>query len=779
VLTMNATQLPQRPVSESSFCIRSVQGYGYGYGRYPGLRAEESNASAAAALQQLSMQQANNQELIQRLLHAPAPPAEASARAAGPAGVAGLGFSAAGPQDDADYEFDQGPLRSYAACGNRGGYSGYSGPMQGPAVLGAQAATAAPRGAMLAPEHSVLLVQQQPQLFAQYSSSGGGSFLAPVPVAVAGWSGGMAPQQGQQLLLLSGQGLAPAAGAAGAAVVSAGSLQLSEPLPGLQQQQVWQGQDVNSGSARMQAHGARMGFTSVSAQHSPEYVNCSSAWAVQDAGGAGGRGMPAAQGGYSGLQKKSSSYLLQQQSAASLGMVPSLGGLSGAQSCIELGTRAADVGNIVLRAKAKAAAKQQLLQQQQQQAQQLQVTPKTPLLGSSVLDALAGGQQLKGAAAMLVGKPACPAAARAHAPVSAQPQHTAVASSCKGQGRSSAAASRGPTGAGGRGAAAVAAAAAPAPRNSLAAAVRDGDKVLQMLQEYKELAELDKAVKSRMRELLRTAALPGSAAASMPSSSMATAAVLAPANPAASSGFAASAGQTQPPIGARRDAAAAAAAAAGMHGDKVRLVQQPRPAVTANSAVQQSISEAAGVSRAHETSSTADAAGHTGPADAQVQGGVSHDQAAAAQDVEEGRQHRDSPAKTGGQQQPHSDQQQKLAGLHRSPNPKAARAAAAAAAAGGSLGCTVTDVDISAAKRKAARQLWQPSSSAASGSAASSKGVAGVPAVSAAAADEPTARVLAAAGLAAGSQVPGVVPKGKGGGSVAALVAALAGRKIK
>lgn len=781
VLTLNATQLPQRPVSESSFCVRSVQGYGYGYGRYPGLRAEESNASAAAALQQLSVQQANNQELIQRLLHGPAPTAEASAPTAGRAGAAGQGFTAAGPQDVAAYEFNQGPGRSYAGYGNRGGYGGYSGVQQGPDVLGVQAAAAAARGAMLGPEHSVLLVQQQPQLFAQYSSSGGGSFLAPVPVAVAGWAGGTAPQQGQQLLLLSGQGYAPAAGAAGAAVVTAGSLQLSEPLPGLQQQhQVWQGQNISSRSAQMQEHAARMGFTSVSAQHSREYVNCSSAWAAQGAGGAGGSGMPAAQGGYSGLQE-SRSYLLQQRSAASLGMAPSPGGLSCAQSCIELGTRAADVGNIVLRAKAKAAAKQQLLQQQQQQAQELQVTPKTPLLGSSVLDALAGGQQLKGAAAMLVGKPARPAAGRAHAPASAQPQHPTVISNRKDQRGSSAAATCGPAGAAVRGASAAAAAAAaaavPAPRNSLAAAVRDGDKVLQMLQEYKELTELDKAVKSRMRELLHTAAVPGSAATSLPSSSTAIAAVLAPANPAASAGFAASAGQTQHPISAPR-AAAAAAAAAGMHGDKVRLVQQPRPAVTANSAAQPPMSEAAGVPRVHETSSTAEAAGNTGPADAHVQGGVSHDQAAAAQDVEECHQHRDSPAKAAGQQ-PHSDQQQKLAGLHRSPNPKTARAAAAAAAAGGSLGGTVTDADVSAAKRKAARQLWQPSSSAASGSAANSKGVGGVPGASAAAGGDPTARVLAAAGLAAGSQVPGVVQKGKGRGSVAALVAALAGRKTK
>jgi hypothetical protein len=130
---------------------------------------------------------------------------------------------------------------------------------------------------------------------------------------------------------------------------------------------------------------------------------------------------------------------------------------------MEVGARAADVSSIVQRAKAKAAAKQQ---QQQVDRSPVKLSSAAALCTSEAAE----GEQDSSVAAKLPGMP------RADAP----------------------AAALGAT-----------AAARASPGSSLAAAVRDGDRVLQMLQEYKELSELDKAVKCRMMQLMHyTAAQP-------------------------------------------------------------------------------------------------------------------------------------------------------------------------------------------------------------------------------------------------------------------------------
>lgn len=457
VLTQHASQLPHRPMSESGFSLCSGM-QGLGSGRYPGLRAEESRASTAATMRQLQQQQADTQQQIARLLCA------TNTAAAGGGAVGAAAADAGGP------ELHQ-------------AYSTYSiGQGQGfvlPEASGYSAASAA-----LGPNNSLVLVQRQqqqppPQLYAQCSNSsaggvgggGAGSFLAPVAVTAFGSRVAHAAAGHQQVFVL------PAAQVGVAAALP----------PVLQQQQGHPMLQQGSGIVRSSRNYAQM--RPHMHQQQQQYLALP----------------PAAQ-----QWEPQGLVLLQEGSSVGAGAAQTARPTSSsAKSCMELGcTRAADVGNIVLRAKAKAAAarqQQQLHQHQQQQGQEQteqQGVLRTPVHHQGQGGYEDDGAQPKGAAAMLVGGKG-----------SSSSRPPAYAASTRPAGARAAVLGGGSDGAGGASAGAKAAAAAEAgtsagnaaASNSLAAAVRDGDRVLSMLHEYKELSQLDRAVKSRMMQLLHNA----------------------------------------------------------------------------------------------------------------------------------------------------------------------------------------------------------------------------------------------------------------------------------
>lgn len=379
--------------------------------------------------------------------------------------------------------------------------------------------------------------------------------------------------------------------------------------------------------------------------------------------------------------------------------------------------------------------------------------------------------------------------------------------------------------------------------SGLAAAVRDGDRALQMLQEYKELSELDKAVKSRMMQLLHNA-VPGCKGASQAQSSAAAvdvpavpvhAATAAPGRVQAADAPAASAGcvlaaQHVPATGQEATegivmvpASYSASTTASMRVSAEARAQQTLQGIGAStgaealgvsdvSAMPHAATDArsgAGVLQAtagHAAQSRAVGTGHTavaprlqasgsatgasGTADVPAQSArASGDQTHTAQ---ASMQHKDSPAKV--QHSTQSDQGQKLAGLHRSPGLKSASTSYTSTQAGGGAmpapageHCADPSTtawaahahDAHAAKRTATRQLWQPEH-AISAAAVPDKGpglVSGAlgTAVGFSSAKDahPAAQMLNAPG------VPVAGAQGSKASSVAALVAAVAGRSAK
>jgi hypothetical protein len=751
VLTVHASQLPQRPVSEAEFSMRSARG------RHPALCAEESAASAAVALQALAQHQANNQDLIQRLLHAPP----------------------AGPQQAMGADASPVLEQSQSQLGYGAGYN-----------LGAQgSALLLPEGSVLAPSTSFVLVQQPPQLYAQYSGCNG-SFFAPV-----GMSGGFgeSPAQQPQVVVLGPQGWPAAAGACRGPAGISDSAQMSGAL------QTWRAPSV---AALNSNRSARMQRTLQAGGMLPGYAAA-----------------PAAHGQVLHHQHQDGYVLQQQRSSTSVASSAARQGLrhfSSAQS--ESGACAADVGNIVLMAKARAAAKQQLLRNQQQQ-QELRVTPTTPVLGNRLLDEMAQGQ-LKGAAAMVAGKPkpaaaaaarpACSAAAAAAGPAGAahfvaHPQNGSSTDTRPGVGGSAAARPFHTPGVPADAPVSELNTGSAAGGSSLAAAVRDGDRVLQMLQEYKELSELDKAVKSRMMQLLHTAAVPGRKTAGVAQASAAPAAAAVastvPAAPADhnSAVIADAAVHGAPSVLAemlvQHRQAGVAVRAGGACGKNATTASSAQGAISGNSSCA-GVLQAAGGGGPHG----AQHAGASGSAlRAQASGSIAGSGAADApgQSTRAAGDQGSTAMQPGYQPKVHaqpqhsaqSDQQQKLAGLHRNPNHKAASSSSYLSAPAGNMcadsaSATGTVQDAQTGKRTAARQLWRDC--AAGAAAAAGKGAHAPSAVAAAvaaptagvassgAAQHSAAEVLAAAGLA-----PMVAGQRKKGSSVAALVAAVAGRPLR
>jgi len=794
VLTLKASQLPQRAASESGFSTRSSYSR-----RHPGLRAEESTATAAVAMQQLARQQVSNQELICRLLQAPG--AAVGAAVAEPNHMLGQGF----------------PACSVA--------QGSTGLLQ-PELSGVSS--------VLAPSTSVFVLQQQP-MHAQYNSNSA-SFLGPVAVEDLGRSAvhvstvqlppagatqtvllqrhqQQQQQRQPQLLLLRSD--SAAAAPSRLVQIPAGTLQYSEPLPQLsgvlqqpqqqlqlQQQQAWHLQQPGSIGARA-AHASgpqQTGFTSlllqpqhhhqahglavpVTLQHSP----FSGSVTVIPAGPADASAAVINGGVHQVLQPYDHECFLQQQrssvSVASSAAGSVLAGLTGTRSCLELGSRSGDLNvlhNIVQRAKAKAAAavarKHQQSSQQQQQQQEEDSTPKTPVLGSRLLDMLAEGKQLKGAAAMLVGKPrqAVYPAPTAQSTAAVSAAHGIPASVPSGHSGAARGAANKPSDSNEPEAAGLDGASDrhdPGTGGSLTAAVRDGDRVLKMLQEYKELSELDKAVKSRMMQLLHTASVSGATAAG----GSAAAAAAARAELAGQADAAADAAATV------RSLPASAAGAAGADvllrgyggaghtanrsssarlpvlseasneqqdvpgGPSSSLLQQPQPGnncagVTepaygyANPFLEQSWPETAGAGAAAAVSVDAPGSRYSFVDQAQAR-------------LLQHQQHRSSPSKARQQHTlQHVDQQLKLQG---SPNRLLVRNPA------GNTSNAVWDAQgPTAAKHKAARQLWERRQTAKAAAAAQDAGAA----------------TAAAADIGRWVHAPDTHPA-----AVAALVAAVAG----
>lgn len=445
------------------------------------------------------------------------------------------------------------------------------------------------------------------------------------------------------------------------------------------------------------------------------------------------------------LQHQQQWQALQQDrssvSIAGSAVGPGLTGFSGAHSCIQLGaprSHAADMNDIVLKTKARAAAKQQQRQHQrqhhydnagahyqQQRRSGPDVTPATPVLATDRLaDATLAGGGLKGAAAML----ACnlrPDAALM-SPAGTSLAGAVPASTDTMQVPHSPLSGPAGTAAGG---------------SSLAAAVRDGDRVLQMLQECKELAELDRAVKSRMMQLLHTAAASQSSTAAVG----AQAAAVPGKARAARAGSARCAGPEHCP---GQHAQTANGGSSPVHvlsevSSQPQQQQQGCSASTAHPALGTNscagVLHAAAVCGAQAAQAallrpqTSGSVAGASTADARAQS--SRNAADQAHTLQQAcMQNKDSPAGKGLVQHSaqHSDQQ-KAGSLHSSPSRQPV-------------------------STKAARQLWQATRIPAA--ATSEAGPGSVP-------THPAAKVLGAAGM------PGQPVKGS---SVAALVAAVAGR---